>query len=219
MERSGMTVDSPLLLGQEVLAHLRAMDHEATTVSAKGSPTGLNWYGGHARPELKKPQTEPEWSKELARRLTDGGVESAAEVPYPNSPRARCDAVSTLPDGSRVWIEIKGAWREYWRQYGKLGTYRSYLLHPLVAGLDPKSHTVPLDMEKLAGLSPEDASFVAILLVGFDSAEHPMDADIDKLRTLSGLGAAPWTEIAEEWPDPHRDGECVHCWLWLREVV
>ncbi len=73
-------------------------------------------------------------------------------------------------------------------------------------------------MEKLAGLEPSDAAFVAILLVGFDSFEQPMDADIDKLRSLSGLGAEPWTEIAKEWPDRYREGERVRCWLWFREV-
>ena len=55
-------------LAESLFTHLRRMDEEATTVR-DGSPTGLSWYGGHSRPDLKKPHTEVEWSKRLAELL------------------------------------------------------------------------------------------------------------------------------------------------------
>jgi hypothetical protein len=201
---------------------LLAMDRDATTVR-DGEPTGLYWYGRHARPDQKRPQTEPNWSKELARRLCAEGIEAAAEVAYPRldrSRRNRCDLVVSLADGSTLWIEIKGAWKEYWRQQGGMWFYESYLLHPLVGGLDKsKTHTVPLDLEKLASLRPDDADYVGMLLIGFDAAGAPMEQDVAKLENLAGLRHEPWRIESTDWPDPHRGGQHVRCWFWYRAVA
>jgi len=201
---------------------LRQMDAEAEP-TADGVPTGLNWYGGHARKELKKPQSEPEWSKVIAARLRAQRFNAEAEVRYPDTEsagagRKRCDVVVTDDAGRRTWIEIKGAWRTYWEQSGSLLLYRSYLLHPLVDGLDPKTHTVPLDMKKLAALRKPDADEAVILLVGFDSAESPMDDDVAELASLAGLDEAPWSLATDEWDDAQRSGERIRCWLWRRPV-
>lgn len=201
---------------------LRQMDAEAEPTT-EGVPTGLNWYGGHARTELKKPQSEPEWSKAIAERLREQGFNAEAEVRYPASdavetPRTRCDVVVMDENGRRTWIEIKGAWRTYWEQSGSLLLYRSYLLHPLVDGLDPKTHTVPLDMQKLATLRKPDADEAGILLIGFDSTQSPMDDDVAELTSLAGLDDAPWSLAADEWDDAQRPGERIRCWLWRRPV-
>jgi len=201
-----------------IFACLRRMDAEATTIR-NGAPTGLNWYAAHARPELKKPQTEPEWSKRLARLLTDAGVPTRAEVPYPHDRRKRCDVVVTLPDDSgRVWIEIKGAWKHWWSQRGGLGIYRSYLFHPLLPGLIAKSHTVPNDLRKLSHLTPADARAAAMLLIGFDTPECSMDEDVEELVRLAGLHEPDWMIATDEWHDPWRSGQLVRCWYWTRDA-
>jgi len=95
-------------LARDLFASLRRMDAEAVP-RPDGTPTGLWWFGGHARPELRRPQTEVEWSRRLATILADAGYDARREVSYPDRPRDRCDLVVTLPDAGRIWIEVKGA--------------------------------------------------------------------------------------------------------------
>jgi hypothetical protein len=66
----------------------------------------------------------------------------------------------------RIWIEIKGAWKAWWGKRDHL--YRSYLLHPLVPGLDPKTHTAALDVEKVSRMTSKAADHVGLLLIGFE---------------------------------------------------
>lgn len=194
---------------------LQRIDAEATTVK-NGAPTGLNWYGGHVGTR----QTEPQWSKRIVELLRAEGFTAECECSYGAGTRERCDVVITLPEIGKLWIEVKGAWKEYWREIGKSDLlYRSYLLHPLVAGLDKtKTHTVPLDLEKLARLSQTDAAYVGMLLVGFDSDAAPMDGDVAQLVELARLGLHPWTTAATAWVDPQRPGQRVRCWFWCRPV-
>lgn len=208
-------------LASSIFAALRRMDDEATTV-ASGKRTGLWSYGYHARPDLRRPQTEPEWSKRLAALLTAAGFPSRPECRYPGLPagqRNSCDVVVELPSGGRLWLELKGAWRDYWAAKGNLFIYRSYLLHPLVPDLDPKSHTLPHDLTKLGRLSPDEASAVAALLIGFEADGDPMDADVQELVRLARLDASPWVEFSDRWAASHAVGHHVRCWLWARPVV
>jgi len=202
-----------------IFRSLRRMDEEAN-IKIEGYPAGLSWYGGFFRPELEKPQTEPCWTKRLAQLLPGEGYPCDSEVRYSavSLKGRRCDIVATLRDGSRIWIEIKGAWKDYWRQNKGEGIYRSYLLHPLEVALDPKTHTVPIDLHRLKSIRPSDGSRVGCLLIGFDSNEFPMDADIQKLQRLAGLKRAPWKMASAEWPDALRPGCKVRVWFWHRPV-
>ncbi len=214
-----MTVEGQQLV-QAILQAFQSMDAEADTVR-DGYPTGLSWYGAHAKPELKRPQTEPAWSIRLAKLLSEAGLSSEAECRYPSEEmrRKKCDVVTTLTGGDRVWIELKAAWKSYWLKRGGEWIYRSYLLHPLVDRLDPKTHTVPLDMMKLDTLTEQDASSVMLVLVGFDDHSSPMQPDVDELVGLAGLNRAPWAEAGSAtWDDDWRPGERVHVWIWERTV-
>jgi hypothetical protein len=192
---------------------LRQMDAEAVPTAA-GAPTGLNWYGGH----IDTRQTEPAWSKRLVELLRKEGFTADCECRYDKDSRDRCDVVINLPEKGKFWIELKGAWKEYWRLKKNDFIYRSYLLHPLVAGLDEsKSHTVPLDIKKLERLPRTEAAFVGVLLIGFDSDEAPMDADAAELIAAAGLGLEPWSTAATGWRDSHRTGGRVRCWFWYKK--
>ena len=207
-------------LARTIIDSFRAIDREAMMIR-NGHPTGLNWYGAHVKPEQKRPHTEPAWSQRLAVLLREAGHPSIAECGYPSAQmqRKKCDVVTTLDGGRRVWIELKAAWKSYWIGKGGEWIYRSYLLHPLVEGLDAKTHTVPLDIEKLSNLTPEDASTAMIVLVGFDDVSSSMDDDIVELVDLSGLEREPWKLMASDfWEDERRDGESVKVWVWARPV-
>ncbi len=192
------------------------MDDEATSMHK--SPTGLLDYGRHARPELRRPQTEPEWTKRLAVLLAESGRSVRAEVRYPSLSAGRhnrCDLVIGGCEGP-LWLELKGAWKTYWARRRGDWIYRSYLLHPIVPGLDAKSHTAALDVRKLATIKPKDGSHVGLLLVGFDSQDAPMDHDVAELTRLSNLAGLTWRSWSKEWDDQRRPGERVRVWLWIQ---
>lgn len=198
---------------------LRRMDAEADT-SKSGNPAGLNWYGGYREPAKARPRTEVCWSQRLGELLPASGFPTRVEVPYPSLGRCKCDNVVSLEDGSTLWLESKGAWRDYWTARGGTLIYRSYLLHPLVPGLDAsKTHTVPLDLQKLATLRPPHADRVGVLLVGFERADDPMDGDVGELVSLAGLDRSPWETATDAWVDAHRPGHNVRCWLWHRPAL
>lgn len=204
-------------LAAQLFDALYNMDAEATTITPSGYTTGLSDYGRHARSDLAKPQCEVEWSNRLAVLLSQRSYPTEREQPYPDSPRKKCDLVVRLPQEERCWIEVKGAWRDYWG--GKNTTYRSYLLHPLVLGLDEsKTHTVPLDLEKLRALRPTEAHHVGMLLVGFEDPNDSMDEDIAELTKLAQLGP-PWALVYGDWMSPNHEGQRVRCWFWHRPTV
>ena len=72
---------------------LRQMDTEAIP-KASGTPTGLNWYGGH----LDTKQTEPNWSKRLVELLLKEGFAADCECRYDKTSRDRCGIVITVPE-------------------------------------------------------------------------------------------------------------------------
>jgi hypothetical protein len=196
---------------------LRQMDAEASGLF-NGAPTGLNFYGGHYRPKLKRPPTETSWTRRIAELLTAAGYPTRTEFHYPGT-KLRCDNVVTMPDGTILWLENKGCWKQYWIDQGGVGIYQSYLLHPLKPGLLEKSHTVPRDLAKLRKLAKPIADRVAYLLLGFDSETAPMLGDIDELVKLAGLDTAPWIGFSRSWQDVYRPGKRNHAWLWTADVI
>jgi len=210
-----MKTIEPGRLAARIIKHLYEMDCEADQ-PARGFPTGLNWYGGFTRPDLTRPRTEPEWSRRLAEQLRGDQIAANAEVGYPDKPRTKCDLVIAAGDES-FWIEIKGSWKEYCHKSGTMGNYYSYLLHPLVAGLDKtKSHTAAIDVQRVSTLAPDAATWIGFLLVGFDSLQRPMETEVLQLANLSGISKLPWHCVSSSWPDPYRPNEHVKCWFWYR---
>jgi len=198
---------------------LRQMDAEAISRDASGNRTGLSDYARHVRRDLKRPQNEVEWSKRLAQLLSLDGISTSTEVEYPDQShlpkqkRKRRDLRLQLPESETMSIEVKGAWSDYWGRSNLI--YRSYLLHPLLPGLDDtKTHTVPFDLLKLSGLRRPETEFIGLLLVGFEKLDDPMDTDIATLRNLAGL--SDWCESSDTWESVTVPGQRVHCWFWHR---
>lgn len=190
---------------------LLTMQAEAAP-SAEGYPTGLAWYGKFRNPNQTKPQTEPSWSQRLAELLSKASYPTIPENPYPaisGQPRVQfCDNVITLPDGSTLWLENKGAWKTYWRQRGNVAKFRSHLF--------TSNNSAAHDVTKIATLCRPSANYIGILLLGFDSLDDPMGGDIDEFRITAQLNSADWTEASMHLPDRWRPRERVHAWFWWR---
>ena len=213
-----MSVRTPLpSFENAVLRVVRQMDDEANG-QWKGSPTGLNFYGGPLRPECIKPPNETSWTRRIKQLLPLAGFPTRREFPYPYSDEC-CDSLVMLDDGSTIWLETKGAWKKYWQDQRNEGIYWSYLLHPLVSGLGEKDHTAALDLRKLSVLRRPHADFIGLLLLGFDADNSPMDADVEWLVDLAGLSHEPWSNSATGWSDPYRPSCGVKAWLWHRPVT
>lgn len=193
---------------------LLLMDAEGTP-SAEGHPTGLCWYGKHRHPHQIRPQTEPSWTQRLQELLKNAGYETLKEVEYPVDPscpaKRFCDNVVTFSDGTVLWMENKGGWKEYWRQQGNVGKFRSHLLESGNSALH--------DVEKVAPLCTPHAHWLGLLLLGFDSDVAPMAADVTDFAAVAKLDKGPWTSASMHWPDRWRDGERVHAWFWWRPAA
>lgn len=117
----------------EAAAHLftclRRMDGEASRPAGhKGLeyPTGLYWYNGHSGER----GTEVAWTRRVPSLLREApGYSCDREVRYRGTSK-KCDLVIGLPDGKRLWVEVKGSWKEWWGRRGSLGMFRSLLLYP-----------------------------------------------------------------------------------------
>lgn len=199
-----------------LFAILRRLDAEARA-PAGDTPTGLCYYGLHYEPHRARPRTEPCWSKRCAQLWEEYGYAAEAEVPYPGQKRMWCDNVITFPDGKTLWLELKGAWKTYWAECGKLRMYQSHLFHPLLPGLDKsKKHTAATDVSKLQLLHKPYADLVGLLLLGFDCESYSIAADVQQFQVLAKLDAAPWSLFSDSWPDPYRPEQREHAWLWIR---
>ena len=189
-------------LFRAIVDALKAMDAEAQLVN--GKPTGLNDYGRWARQDLKRPQTEVEWTRELARRLN-----CKREVGYPSVPKKRCDLVM-----ENCWIEVKGLWPAYWEKMGGRSIYEAYLFDPLKPYPSlKKSHTAARDVAKLRSLPAAEAPVVGLVLIGFDTIAAPCDEDVKEFTKLTGLET--WWQGSASWADAYLPGQTVKVWGWF----
>lgn len=183
-------------LAAVIFPSLKEMDAEA-------HPHGLYDYGRFVCSEGRKPSAENCWSSELASRLRQRPWTCDSQGQYPGSKQS-CDLIVTGSNG-RIWVEVKGGWKDYWADKGNPGKFRSWLYD-----------STATDIDKLAALDQNHAAYVGLLLVGFEYAHSPMDDEVEKFKKRKGLGGDPWREWKDDWPDPWRQGHRVRCWLWIR---
>ena len=202
-------------LGALLIRLLRQLDAESTTV-INGVETGLaayNWHRGTHSEELA-------WAARLRELLDAEGYRTHGECPYPGQELKKgkkkcCDIVIEMPDDSRVWLEIKAAWKKYFSSRDGLQTNeRNY--GPYLFG-GSKSHSAAGDLKKLEVVSNRDASHVAFLLIGFDAADSPMDADVGNMIRAEQLDRRGWRSMPST---PWSDRRCASCriypWFWWR---
>ncbi len=198
-------------VGRILLDGVRQLDAEACQL-INGYPCGL--VGTAVK------RYEDKWSSKLAERLARHGYETQIQVPYPAQTGKRCDVVAQLADRSRVWIEVKTAWKSWFnstevRLIEHNPFYRKYLFGPDDGGLDT-SHSLAQDFAKLDELAPSP-DYKAILLIGFDAAASPMAPDVVELCQRLKLDESGWSQLGPEcWPDRACESCRIACWFWWR---
>ena len=149
----------------------------------------------------------------LAKRLQAAGFVTDVERPYPDS-NEECDLVLYTGDERRFWVEVKYAWKRWFRCEGvdkANPVFKAYLLgdasHPGAAH----------DFRKLARLRRPDAERVGVLLIGLDSTAKPMDPEIALLAEQEKLAAHRWELVVEtHWRDRRDSSFRLNSWFWSR---
>jgi len=208
------TMSDPLRQACDAMFHaLREMDREC--------PTGLCDYVSCSPYAGKKGKDEAAITWGVTRHLQESFSIEQAEHGYTRTKR-RCDRVVELSDSSKVWLEFKNAWRRWF--YGQVNNnnpffYESYFLGPEHGPDKGRTHSVAQDLVKLEAVPATDASYVGLLIVGFDGKDAQMVADMDRLAQLERLASRGWqVEAAEPWT-AKQSTECWHrCWFWWRHV-
>jgi hypothetical protein len=139
------------------------------------------------------------------------------EVRYPGNGRLnRCDLATRLSGSSRLWLELKLAWKAWFNCVGA-PTYSNRAYASYLDGRD-RSHSLRHDFEKLL-----DADFAAddrraVCLIGFDCAKTPMDKDVAAV-VRRAQKRAPWELAAERhWLDRRSCSFRINVWIWLLQA-
>jgi hypothetical protein len=194
-------------IGHAIFRALREMDAQSTT--------GLCNYVSCSPFAGKKGKEEAAitWGVTNALRVT-WQVEQC-EHRYPQG-SGRCDRVIELRDKSRLWLEVKLAWRSWF--YGIVKHNNEFIYSGYLGGAH-HSHSVCGDFRKLELIGSDYARYVALLLVGFDRADGKMADDMAELMQREGLLERGWHLLIDAWPTKQSD-ECWHrCWFGWREVA
>lgn len=189
---------------------------------------GLWDYGRYAAPGPGSNRTETTWTQGLEAQLRAAKYDVQGQVTYPGRSRSTCDLVAALTDGSRLWIEVKAAFKSFLRS--SLLGYYSYLFYsPELrgSGLRKQTNSALMDArDKLSKMQPTDADFIGFLLIGFDrldapwpapgeqfragleqlgitTLQGPMDQDVSALVRLAGLDAPEWQLAYRGWSDTY----------------
>jgi hypothetical protein len=195
----------------EAIAHavfraLREMDAEC--------PTGLCNYVSCSPYAGQKRKDEPAMTWRVTEALRKRWHVEQCEHDYPQG-GGRCDRVVELPDGSRLWLEIKLAWRTWFYEVVEHNDPRAYSGY---LGGEHHSHSVAGDFTKLERIDRDHARFVALLVVGFDGRDGQMVEDMAALAEREKLAHRGWHLLLDAWATT-QSAECWNrCWFGWRKA-
>ncbi|HEY8665745.1 MAG TPA: hypothetical protein VIL86_03725 [Tepidisphaeraceae bacterium] len=162
-----------------------------------------------------KTQLEPAWAHGLKSQL-DSAYDVIANRKQPVG--LIPDLFVRFKDMSRLWVEIKRAWKHYFSaaelpSHVDTGLFSGYLNGRASGG------SVVGDFEKLEKLTFENAEYAALLLIGFDEAEGTLQDDVARMRTTQELAARGWMS---QPPSFQLDRRCpdfrIGCWFWWKHI-
>jgi hypothetical protein len=156
--------------------------------------------------------TEVPLTKQLASILREKKGYPAKATKYDNTKRDKCDLVINFSDNCKFWVEAKLAWKD-WPSLQTSTKFDAWYYHKQL--LSPVEGTVK-DVRRLRNVPATSATYLGILIVGFDSFRHPLDGDITEMLWAAGMEAEPWACSYVDWRHPKGIGHRIRCWLWHR---
>lgn len=188
----------------EVIADIQDIDNECKTLlnNIEHGLVNVKWeFGERAQGETGKKRLTEEtiiaWL--LCQKQHARARNVYWEHPYPKNRRRKCDIVVEVGASTRLWLELKLAWKAWFNCEGdpvyRNSFYRSYLRG------DHRTHSFRHDLEKLAyngeNWSADDCR--AVCLVGFDCIKEPMD---DEVAAIVQNNSQTWRVLSgSHWAD------------------
>lgn len=150
----------------------------------------------------------------LATRLEASGCSVIREHQYPGT-REECDLVITLSTDTRVWVEVKHAWKSWFNcdcTTGASSAYKGYLFG------DASHKGAAHDFDKLETVASPHAQWIGVLLIGWDSNSRPMYGDVQELVRQKELVKRGWSLAASRrWADRRNPAFGIATWFWMRK--
>jgi len=149
----------------------------------------------------------------VQQKLVNNGRQVQWELRYPGNRRRKCDLVICVGAGSRLWLELKVAWKAWFGcENGPTYSNSNYL--PYLQGKN-HTHSFRGDFEKLGSASIADEDYRAVCLIGFDWAQAPMDAEVAGVVEAACQANARWERAtARHWPDRRCRDFRINVWSW-----
>lgn len=165
--------------------------------------------------ELRKRLTEEQliaWL--MTSKLRGQGYSLEWEVPYPHDRRKKCDLVVALSNETRLWLELKLAWKAWFNCKGGPALfnpfYQSYL-----SG-EHRTHSFAHDLKKLAGAKLPDADSRVVMLIGFCTAKSPVSMDASAIVRDFEYENVHWELAASShWPDRRAQDFQIEVCCWM----
>lgn len=191
-------------IGQAVFRALREMD--ASCARGLCAFVSCSPFAGQKR----KDEAAITWG--VTKSLQSDWSVEQCEHQYPEG-GGRCDRVLDLSDGSRLWLEVKLAWRAWFYDVVK---HNAPFMYNGYFGGDHHSHSVAGDFAKLERINATHARYAALLIVGFDLKDSQITPDVLALTKREQLAERGWRFMADSWPT-QQSIECWHrCWFAWR---
>jgi hypothetical protein len=150
----------------------------------------------------------------VQKKLVSFGRQVHWELPYPASPRRKCDLVIHVGAASRLWLELKVAWKA-WFSCERGPTYSNSSYLPYLQGKH-HSHSFRGNFEKLGSAGIPGDGYRAVLLIGFDCARAPMNGEVAAVVQAACQEIGPWEPAAERhWLDRRCHDFRINVWSWV----
>jgi len=201
-------------LSQDIVACLKAMHEEATTVR-NGLRTGLVDYAGHKG--IGHAPWEVPIYRALGEHLAALGYSVESDIRYSNASRQECDLLIRRGTELACWTELKLV-RKDWistesggRKTGGVDSYTT--------GGSGRSHSLAQDFEKLEQVAEFQGSHVRVVAIAFDAVGNTMDGLIEGVERAQHLKAKAWQrDLLQVVPDHNSAAHRICLWSWSKTV-
>jgi hypothetical protein len=150
----------------------------------------------------------------VQQKLCSTGRQVHWECPYPGNRKRKCDLVIRVGDAGQLWLELKLACKAWFNCQGGAAYSNSVYLQYLQG--KHHTHSFRHDFEKLGSASIPDGDYRAVCLIGFDSVDAPMDAQVAAVVRAARKENGLWLAATEgHWPDRRCPEFRISVWSWL----